>query len=460
MTTRILFLLAACAAVLPAQLQLSAVVDGQERAVGTIYSIGSVAVDTTLEVRFRVRNTGATLAQIQTISISGAGFQLFQEPSPLPVSLLPTTSVDFFVRFRSSQASTEGRATLRLNTGSVTLLASTTAVVPARLYVIEDDGSRTLRTTELTTVFPTIDRGATATKKFMIENPGTASISLTPFAITGDSFQFAAAQSAPLILAARETKTVDVVFRPTITGLKRATFDLGTARYTLEGVAREPVMPKPTISLERTTLESAKQSKVAVKFDAAARGDGTGELKLEFKPAAGGKDDSAVQFLPDNKRTITFQVKTGQSAAVFGTAQDIVFQTGTTAGSIVFTATMGGWTASGTVAIDPAMVRIDTGRTIRGQDLIDLTLSGFDNTRSVTEVAFTFYDADGAIIAPGAVRANVETRFKDFFDTSTAGGLFSLRAAFPVTGSIAVIRAVEAEFRNRIGVQKTQRFSF
>lgn len=453
-TLRVLSLVVLAAAMLPGQLQLSAVVNGQERPVGTIYSLGTVAVDATLEAQFRIRNTGASLATIQTLAISGAGFSLNQEPTP-PMALLANQSVDFFVRFRSSQPTTEAIGTLRLNAASVALLASTTGTAGARLYVVEDDGSRTLRATTQTTVFPSIERGTTAMRRFVVENPGATALTVAPLAISEDSFQFASTQPATLQLAARETKTFEVVFKPLSSGLKRATFDLGAAKYPLEGVAREPVFPKPLLTLERMALESAKVSKIVVRFDAVSRAEGTGELRIEFRPSAGTRDDAAIQFVPEGRRTITFPVKQGQSQA-----PEMTFQTGTTAGSIKFTVSMGGWTAETTATVEGSSVRVDTGRFIRGTDLLDVTLTGFDNTRSVTEVAFTFYDESGGAIAPGAIRANVESRFKDFFDASTAGGLFSLRASFPVTGPVSLIKSMEAEFRNRAGTQKTQRFSF
>ncbi len=453
------FLLAASACALRAQIQLTAVINTEERAVGAIYSMGSAAVDATLETRFRVRNAGATLAQIQTLSLSGVGFSLFQEPAT-PMALLPNRTVDFFVRFRSTLPTTDARATLRLNSASVTLLAATTSTPEPRLYVLEEDGTRTQRTTEQATVFPPIERGATVSRRFVVENPGAVTLPIAALAVSGDSFRFATAPTVPLLLQARESRVLEVVFRPTTSGVKRATFDIGSSRYPLEGVAREPVFPKPVLTLERTTLESAKQAKVVVKFDAASKAEGAGELRLEFLPAAGAKDDAAIQFLPANRRSVAFQVKEGQSQALFGAAQDIAFQTGTTAGSIKLTASMGGWTAESTVTVDAAAVRVDAVKAVRGTGLLDVTLTGFDNTRSVTEVVFSFYDAEGALIAPGALRANVESPFKTFYESSTAGGLFSLRAAFPVTGSLSLIRAVEAEFRNRVGAQKTQRTSF
>ncbi len=451
---RPLLLLVLGAAALPGQLQLSAVVNGQERPVGMFYSLGSTPVDTTLEATFRIRNTGASLAQILNIAISGSGFSLFQEPTP-PMALLANQSVDFTVRFRSSQLTSEASGTLRLNSASVTLLASTTPAVAARLLVIEEDGTRTPRSITQTTVFPSIERGTTAVRRFVLENPSTAPMTISPLGVTGDSFQFSSSQPTTIQLAPRETRTFEILFRPVSSGLKRATFDVGSSRYPLEGLAREPGFPKPIVAPELQTVESAKQINVTVRFDAVSRAEGTGELRIEFTPATGTRDDAAIQFVPEGRRTVSFPVREGQSQA-----PEMIFQTGTTAGTIRFLASMGGWTSESAVTIEPAAVRVDNARLIRGTDLLDVTLTGFDNTRSTTEVSFTFFDEAGAAVAPGAIRANVESRFKDFFEASTAGGLFALRATFPVTGSVSTVKWIEAEFRNRTGTQKTQRFPF
>ncbi|MDX1984211.1 MAG: hypothetical protein SFV51_28305 [Bryobacteraceae bacterium] len=457
MTRRLLLLLALGAAALPGQLQVLVVVNNQERPAGSVYSMGTTTTGAVLEARFRIRNTGSAMAQLQTVSIGGVGFELFQEPRT-PASILPGLSVELFVRFRSTAPVSDARGTLRVNSASITLLAGSTAGIS--LYLLEDDGGRTQRTPELTTVFPSPERGATVTRRFVIENPNPAAITVNRFAVTGEGFQFSAAQPQPLRLSAREARPFEVLFRATSGGLKQGALQIDDRQFPLAVSVREPVFPRPLISLERTSFESGAQAKVAIRFDSPSRAEGSGQLRLEFVPGVGARDDAAIQFLPANRRSVAFQVREGQSQASFDGQPEVVFQTGTTVGTIRLIAEAGGWTAEASLTLEGAPVHVESARVLRGTDLIDLSIAGYDNTRTTTEVAFFFYDSNGEIIAPGALRANVESRFRTFFDASPAGGMFLLRAVFPVSGPSATITSFEAEFRNSKGTQRTRRFTF
>ena len=94
---------------------------------------------------------------------------------------------------------------------------------------------------------------------------------------------------------------------------------------------------------------SGQQGRVSVQFGQASRAIGSGKLRLEFRPSiALAPDDEAVRFIKSNRST-TFEVTEGVTIPV----QDATFQTGTTAGTIVFTAEVGGWTATSSVEIAP-----------------------------------------------------------------------------------------------------------
>ena len=59
---------------------------------------------------------------------------------------------------------------------------------------------------------------------------------------------------------------------------------------------------------------------------------------MEFHPSITGvTDDPAIQFLSGPKRAATVTINSGESIARFGTQTDYAFQTGTTAGTILFT---------------------------------------------------------------------------------------------------------------------------
>jgi hypothetical protein len=87
-------------------------------------------------------------------------------------------------------------------------------------------------------------------------------------------------------------------------------------------------------------------------------------------------------------------------------------------------------------------------------------VKGFDNTHSLGPVAFMFFDRTGAPVQPGAIRVHAQADFRRYFESSTVGGSFSLKASFPVAGSITDIRGVEVEVTNSVGAARSTRIEF
>jgi hypothetical protein len=75
-------------------------------------------------------------------------------------------------------------------------------------------------------------------------------------------------------------------------------------------------------------------------------------------------------------------------------------------------------------------------------------------------MAFTFFDTSGRQIQPGAIRVEAAADFRRYFTASTLGGIFSVRAQFPVTGDASAISGVEVEVVNASGTTRTQRIRF
>jgi hypothetical protein len=81
-----------------------------------------------------------------------------------------------------------------------------------------------------------------------------------------------------------------------------------------------------------------------------------------------------------------------------------------------------------------------------------LTLQGYDNTRSISSVEFTFHTASGGVVSPGVITVDLTQNFASYFQTnSQIGGSFVLTATFPVTGDITQISSVTTVFKNSAG---------
>jgi hypothetical protein len=252
----------------------------------------------------------------------------------------------------------------------------------------------------------------------------------------------------PLELAPGSAQDFDVTFAPLASGVFEGALVIDGRTYRLTGSANEPPFPKPTIVLDLLNAASAQQGKVSVHFGQSSRAIGSGTLRMEFRSSSGvATDDAAVSFTRGPARAAIFSVAEGTTIPL----PELTFQTGTTAGTIVFIAEVGGWTASATVEIAPERVRIDKTRAVKNGSMLEIEITGFDNTRTVDGLAFTFYTSKGDAVQPGAIRVNTAADFRRHFEGSTAGGVFTLKAVFPVAGAIADIASAEVQLTNSSG---------
>ena len=182
---------------------------------------------------------------------------------------------------------------------------------------------------------------------------------------------------------------------------------------------------------------------------------------MTFVPTIeGASDDPAVQFVANGARLLPLTVEEGETAARLGGEPAAWFQTGTTAGTIVFDVELGARRSEASITMPPAPVVIDVGSTSRTSTGLEVQVSGFDNTLSASNVAFTFYDTTGGRITPQPLRADVAGAFRDHFGSAQLGGLFALKASFPVAGDASQIGAVEVEFVNNAGTSAAHRLTF
>ena len=166
-----------------------------------------------------------------------------------------------------------------------------------------------------------------------------------------------------------------------------------------------------------------------------------------------GPADAAIGFAAGG-RSVTFPISPGDVQAV------LPFQTGTTAGVLTLTARIGEATDQQTVTIAGSPPGIITTQGVRSASAVEIDITGFDNTRTLGTLSFTFYDAAGTAIVPGTIRTNAASDFTSYFAGSDLGGVFLLRAVFPVTGDARVFASCEATLTNTSGSSSTQRTFF
>jgi len=438
---------------LAAQLQLFVLDGGSERAVKGVVDLGAIDAADTLDTIFRLRNRGTRPATLETLSVAGTGFSLAGAPSA-PVTIVADGALDFRVRFRPA-AYGSFSAILTVNADTVFVRG---AAVPGPVLSAEGAG---VLASGATVEFGAVERGASGMRRFVLGNPTQGRLDIASLAVSGSAYRGPIGVTLPLTLAARESAGFEVIFEPRASGPQEGALLLNQRSFRLLGTCVEPPLPRPQILLDPPALHSGQQGKLSIRLSSAARTSGSGQLRIEFIPNVPGLGaDPAIQFLSPAGRVVTFTVEEGAERARFAGGTETDFQTGTTAGAIVFTAQLGAESDQVSAPVAPAPVAIDSVRVSRGGGELEVRLVGFDNTRSISQLTFAFFDPGGRPVGSGPVRVEVASEFRRYFESAGLGGVFALKAVFPVTGKTADIAAVEVELANSAGPTRLERIRF
>jgi hypothetical protein len=445
--------LAACAAT-PAwgQVSLYLLNGSGEQPAPAVLDLGSVYPSETASARFRIRNTSAAAAPLALLAARGTGFTLTGLPV-LPVGLAPQQSLDFSVSF---QATGVGAYSASLDTEGTSVLLTATVAAGLTASVETASGAQTLGAAAVD--FGSVQLGGAAARHFVLANLTGVVLQAGGIAVQGSGFALAGTAPAGVVFQPGDRAGFDVMFQPAAAGSAAASLVIGDRTYALAGAGLPIPLPRPILDVELQQAQSGSKGTVAVSFDAAAQTSGTGILTLDFQPLANGATDPAIQ-LGVIGRSLTFPIAVGDAQARFGDLSAVAFQTGTTAGTLTFTASMGGVMDQKKVTIPPAPVAIVAASAARAAGSIEVDITGYDNTRTAGAVVYTFYDAGGIAIAPG-IAVDDTANFASYFASSTVGGNFLLRAVFPVSGDASRIVSFEATMTNSVGTAGTGRVKF
>ena len=325
-----------------------------------------------------------------------------------------------------------------------------------RLFLVNGDTEQAAPAVyNLGTVYP----GDTAPVHFRLRNMAAASAVLSYLEVRGTGFGPKYPLTLPLTLDAQAAVDFTVTFSAPEFGSYSAIVDSEGTSVTL--LATVPVAPSPArLTVVLPLPRSAQQGSVMVNLDAAASRAVTGSVALDFQPAPAGASDPAIVFA-SGARTAAFACDAGATQCRFSGQQDALFQTGTTAGVLTFTARFGtAISDQKTIPILPAPVGMANTQGSRLPDSLEVRIAGFDNARTAGLLAFTFFNAAGSPIFPGTLRTDAGAAFQQLYKTSDAGGAFLLRAVFPVTGDPSQVASFEASISNSEGTTVSARTQF
>jgi hypothetical protein len=428
------------------QFQLSVTTGAAEKQVEAVHDLGMTEVGDPLVARFRLRNTGAAAATADGVAVAGAQFSPVLT-TPLPAFVEPGGFVDFAVRF---DAASHGSFSASLTTpaGAVILRAS---AAPAALVFLDESGIRRQVQSGELVAFPQVESGQTSEVRFLLQNPGGLKLPFPAVAISGAGFSFAESPLGITELGPGESFYVRVAFSPGASGRFEGLLQVGGKRFPLQGDALKPPAPAPEILLDTPVLRSGLQSHVTVRLAYPAREPVDGQLSMRLR---GGNTDPAMLFAGSGTQSAAFSVRPGDEELRFA------FQTGTTAGEIVFALQFGTHQREIAASVPAEPVTISTAGGARIADGLELRITAFDNTHATQEVAFTFFDAQGRAIAPGTQRVQASEVFASYYQGSKTGGAFTLEARVPIAGNATQVHFAQVEFTNPAGAAATQRIVF
>jgi hypothetical protein len=439
-------LLLAAAVSAPAQLTLYQLSDGHEQPAPAVLNLGMALTGDAQEATLRARNEGVAKATLEKLFVAGSGFELVRYPT-IPWIIAAGDYVDFGVRFAPQQYGSYS-ASLTVNSTILLLVGRTSAALSLT------DGSTVLGSIAPID-FGNTEGGTAKIRTFALRNDTTITLPVPIVTALGDAFHGPHGLTGVTELRPGSSASFTLTFAPLGSGPADGWLQVGERAYRLLGTGTNPPFPKPVLLLENGYPASGSLGRVLVRFGAAATFDATGTLKLDFQPNTPGVVDDAVQFTAGGRR-VAVTAKQGQMAA----SADAEFQTGTTAGVITFTVTLGGWTDTFTVPVAAERVSLTAAKAQRSPDRIQIDLTSFDNTRSISRLVFTFYLNTGRAHPNGSVTVDAGPDFTRYFESSRLGGSFALRVTFPITGDAGALSGVEMEATNNAGTTLTPRLLF
>ncbi|MCW3120539.1 MAG: large protein [Flavipsychrobacter sp.] len=216
---------------------------------------GPVTVGSTQNKSFMIQNTGIGKLVITSISFTGANaseFTLIGAPA-YPVNVVPGDSVMISVKFAPLATGVRNAEIIIMNTdsdeGIFNFALEGTGTGLAEINIQGNslniaDGDVTAGTTN-NTDFGNVNVGSMQTENFVIQNTGSASLSVSGVTFSGanaSEFTLASTTTFPLTIAASSSQSFTVQFKPTAGGLRSATIavansdsDEGSYDFLLQG---------------------------------------------------------------------------------------------------------------------------------------------------------------------------------------------------------------------------------
>ena len=200
---------------------------------GSTIDFPATPVGTASVVTVDIANRGAQSAVVNTVAISGTGFQI--SGIPLPGSVLAAGSdLRFTIQFSPTKiGSASGNLNVNVGTQNLSIPLSTQTAGPAFTYQFQIGKTTTALLPGQTITIPNTAVGATNSATVTIQNGGNATGAIANITVSGAVFQLGGTPVLPLVMAAGATQTLTVTFAPTASGSATGQLTIGSDNFGL-----------------------------------------------------------------------------------------------------------------------------------------------------------------------------------------------------------------------------------
>lgn len=418
---------------------------------------GDVGVGSSAARSVRISNPGGIDAEVTgstrtPFSLSTSSFTVAAGGSQLVnVGFAPSSATAF-------------QATATFVTGSITrtIALAGRGVAPSFSFTFSAGLEGTPVSPGGTIPFPPTSVGSTYSVQFQISNTGSVPGSVNSFGATGTAFGIVGSPSLPVSLSPGSSLLFTIRFRPDSPGSNEAVLGIDGRSFNLVGTG---LIAAAAISGTGVAVSPVQQRTLGVTISQSSRVAVTGRLALSFSPGASGGDDPAIEFASGG-RSVAFTIPANSVVALFGSASQIGFQTGTVAGTIEFRAVFDvsgldvtpvvAPTGSVTIArAAPVITRLTASRTAGGFQAV---VVGYATSREVNGLEVQLAPASGANLTTTRLSAEVANVFRSWYGSEAAvpfGSLFTLTIPFTVQGDVNNIRSISVTLSNGDGNSQT-----
>ena len=426
-------------------------------------------------VTLQILNAGNADGRISELAVSGAAFQLADQPF-LPVVVAPNAQVAFKVAFAPTQF---GDFSGQLKIGADTFFLRATAIGPSLGYAYVTPGGTVPVQTGSTVAFPAAAVSGSSKVDFSITNNGTAPAVVSTIALdvsSNKSFQLSNVPGLPLTLRPGESGVFTATFAPTALGPATASLRIEALSFPaltlpLTGIgAAPPAIPR--YSFEGATLQQEPLSQPSIGLTLAEPYNVpiSGNIALNFDSAVFA-NDPAIQF-SNGSRSAAFTIPAGSTRATFANgATQIQLSTGSVAGAITVTPSFANPDGLNLTPDSPTILRMTVAqsapRLLNAQvetktaTGFTLVLTGLATGRNLTGITTKFTLAPGVTLTVPDITQNVEPAFTLWYQAGSSqqfGSLFTVSLPFTLQGQVQgfanlvdAIQSVSVTLTNREG---------